>query len=174
MTARGQPRGGWEHRGPAAPSTERTPVAAVFGGVCEADVAFHSGRQMHHGYPDKSVTSSRAAVPLGPSGADAEARTGGTPPGWTVHGCASAARTRNSSLSRPALGDLRHLLASAVPPTLYASRWTAGSAGHEDPEGQSWRGISIVEAIPEGLFSPAGKRERRRRPGGGRVRSSRD
>lgn len=47
--------------------------------------------------------------------------------------------------------------------------------GHEDPEGQSWRrGISIVEAIPEGLFSPAGKRERRRRPGGGRVRSSRD
>lgn len=63
----------------------------------------------------------------------------------------------------------------AVPPTLYASRWTEGSAGHEDPEGQSWRrGISIVEAIPEGLFSPAGKRERRRRPGGGRVRPSRD
>lgn len=54
VTARGRPRGGREHRGPAAPSAERTPAAAVFGGVCEADLAFHSGRQMHHGYPDKS------------------------------------------------------------------------------------------------------------------------
>lgn len=54
VTARGWPRGGREHRGPAAPSAERTPAAAVFGGVCEADVAFHSGRQMHHGNPDKS------------------------------------------------------------------------------------------------------------------------